>query len=65
VEEAFRQVRGDWVAEANQYQSVIAAALEASSTDNEHQTISKYYLLVWHAVQQGAGTVFLVRTALY
>lgn len=35
-------MRGDWEAEANQYQSVIAAALEASSTDNEHQAISKY-----------------------
>jgi hypothetical protein len=35
-------VRGDWEAEANQYKTVLAAALEASSTDNEHQTISKY-----------------------
>jgi hypothetical protein len=42
VEAAYSQVRGDWEAEAGQYQSVAAAALEASSTDNEHQTIGKY-----------------------
>lgn len=39
VELAYSQVRGDWEAEAaSHYLSVIAAALEASSTDNEHQT---------------------------
>lgn len=41
VELAYSQVRGDWEAEATQYQPVMAAALEASSTDNEHQTVGK------------------------
>lgn len=36
-----RDVRGVWEAEASCLQHVIAAAVEASTTDNDQQTIGK------------------------
>jgi hypothetical protein len=41
VDSIYSEVRGDWEVEANQYQSVAAAALDASTTDNEHQAIGQ------------------------
>lgn len=41
VEAAYQLVRSDWEAEAGGYLSVVTAGVEASSTDNEHQTIGK------------------------
>jgi hypothetical protein len=50
VEAIYSEVRGDWEAEANQYQSVAAAALEASTTDNEHQTIGEAGMCASHHI---------------